>query len=70
MENNNLSGEKKPEMINDKNGNYFVLEGNLRSGKTKAMQELTERLKKASEAFKDSGISADEFNNRLKKASN
>lgn len=25
MENNNLSGEKKPEMITDKNGNQFTL---------------------------------------------
>ena len=25
MENNNLSGEKKPEMITDKNGNSFTL---------------------------------------------
>lgn len=70
MGNNNLSGEKKPEMITDKNGNSFVLEGNVRSGKTKAMQELTERIKIASEALKDLGISVEEFNNRIKKASN
>ena len=70
MENNNLSGEKKPEMITDKNGNSFVLEGSARSGKTKAVLELMERVKIASEALNDFGISVEEFNNRLKKASN
>jgi hypothetical protein len=67
---NNISSEKKPEIITDKSGNSFVLEGNIRSEKNKAMQELTECVKIASEALKDLGISFEEFNNRIKKASN
>lgn len=70
MENNNISGEKKPEMITDKKGNSFVLEGNVRSGKNKATQELVERIKIVSEALKSMGSTIEEFNNRLKKATN
>ena len=54
MKNNNLSGEKKPEMIIDKNGISFVLAGKLRSGKTKAMKEFFEKsMSEASEKIKD-----------------
>lgn len=54
MDNKNLSGEKKPEIITDKNGNSFILEGNLRSGKTKAMKEFFEKaMSEASEKIKD-----------------
>lgn len=63
MENNNLSGEKKPEMITNKRGDYFILEGNMRSGKTKAMKEASERINKLTEAVRLSGITTIEMNN-------
>lgn len=81
MENNNISGERKPEMITNKKGNVHIignsnlkalklmeesiknnsviLVGNARSGKTAAMQDLTERLNQT-------GFTISEFNSASK----
>jgi hypothetical protein len=63
----NLSGEKKPEIIIDKNLTYFVLEGKIRGI---SMKEISDQMKIISEDLKNSSFSFDEFNRRFKKASN
>lgn len=70
MKNNNLSGDKKPEIIIDKNLNYFVLEGNTKKIKGISMKEISDEMKIISEACKNSSFSFDEFNKRFEKASN
>lgn len=41
MENNNLSGEKKPEMITDKNGNSFTLSERTSFNNEKIRESIT-----------------------------
>lgn len=53
MENNNLSGEKKPEMITDKNGNQFILANETIVAEVKVSHELEERLNRISERLKN-----------------
>jgi len=52
MENKNLSGEKKPEMITDKDGNKFTLVNETIVAEVKVTHELEERLNKISERLK------------------
>lgn len=52
MENNYLSGEKKPEMITDKNGNKIKLESVV-CAEVKVSDELAEKLNKISERLKN-----------------
>jgi hypothetical protein len=52
MENNNLSGEKKPEMITLKNGNKIKLE-NVVCAEVKVSAEFAEKLNKISERLKN-----------------
>lgn len=53
MKNNNLSGEKKPEMITDKNGNQFILANETIVAEVKVSPELAEKLNKISERLKN-----------------
>lgn len=53
MKNNNLSGEKKPEMITDKNGNQFILVNETIVAEVKVSPELAEKLNKISERLKN-----------------
>ena len=52
MDNNNLSGEKKPEMITLKNGNKIKLV-NVVCAEVKVSAELAEKLNKISERLKN-----------------
>lgn len=53
MENKNLSGEKKPEMIIDKNGNKIKLVNETIVAEVKVSPELAEKLNKISERLKN-----------------
>lgn len=53
MQNNNLSGEKKPEMITLKNGNKIKLVNETIVAEVKVSPELAEKLNKISERLKN-----------------
>ena len=53
MKNNNLSDEKKTEMITDKNGNQFILVSETIVAEVKVSPELAEKLNKISERLKN-----------------
>ncbi len=52
MKNNNLSGDKKTEVITYKNGNKLILVNETIVAEVKVSHELEERLNKISERLK------------------